>query len=118
LRRLAGELGIAERVVFAGYRSGMQAVYDSVDLVVQNSSTEGMPNVILEALLMRVPVVATDVGGTAEIVVKSLRGPIGNGDDAHIELHEAMRPGSGYSRSTRIEHHTRFDAGPSGLRSS
>ena len=68
LRRLAGELGIAERVVFAGYRSDMQAVYDSVDLVVQSSSTEGMPNVILEALLMRVPVVATDVGGTAEIV--------------------------------------------------
>jgi glycosyltransferase involved in cell wall biosynthesis len=68
LRRLAGELGIADRVIFAGYRSDMQAVYDSVDLVVQSSSTEGMPNVILEALLMRVPVVATDVGGTAEIV--------------------------------------------------
>ena len=68
LRRLAIELGIAERVVFAGYRSDMQRVYNSLDLVVQASSTEGMPNVILEALVMRVPVVATDVGGTAEIV--------------------------------------------------
>jgi glycosyltransferase involved in cell wall biosynthesis len=68
LRRLAIELGIAERVVFAGYRGDMQRVYNSLDLVVQASSTEGMPNVILEALVMRVPVVATDVGGTAEIV--------------------------------------------------
>ena len=68
LRRMAIELGIADRVVFAGYRSDMQRVYNSLDLVVQASSTEGMPNVVLEALVMRVPVVATDVGGTAEIV--------------------------------------------------
>ncbi|HEY9199212.1 MAG TPA: glycosyltransferase [Gammaproteobacteria bacterium] len=68
LRRLAEELGISAHVVFAGYRGDMQRVYNSLDLVVQSSSTEGMPNVILEALLMRVPVVATDVGGTAEIV--------------------------------------------------
>jgi glycosyltransferase involved in cell wall biosynthesis len=68
LRRLASELGIADRVIFAGYRSDMQAVYNSVDLVVQSSITEGMPNVVLEALLMRVLVVATDVGGTGEIV--------------------------------------------------
>jgi len=74
LHRLAAELGIAERVVFAGYRADMQRVYNSLDLVVQSSSTEGMPNVILEALLMRVPVVATDVGGTAEIVTDGRSG--------------------------------------------
>jgi glycosyltransferase involved in cell wall biosynthesis len=74
LRRLAIELGIADRVVFAGYRSDMQRVYNSLDLVVQASSTEGMPNVVLEALVMRVPVVATDVGGTAEIVTDRLSG--------------------------------------------
>lgn len=74
LRRLAGELGIAGNVVFAGYRGDMQRVYNSLDLVVQSSSTEGMPNVILEALLMRVPVVATDVGGTAEIVKDGVSG--------------------------------------------
>lgn len=74
LRRLADELGIADRVVFAGYRGDMQRVYNSLDLVVQSSCTEGMPNVILEALLMRVPVVATDVGGTAEIVTDGKSG--------------------------------------------
>lgn len=74
LRDLAQQLGIAGHVVFAGYRSDMQQVYNSLDLVVQSSSTEGMPNVVLEALLMRVPVVATDVGGTDEIVTDGQTG--------------------------------------------
>lgn len=74
LRALAQELGIADHVIFAGYRSDMQRVYNSLDLVVQSSSTEGMPNVVLEALLMRVPVVATDVGGTDEIVTDGQTG--------------------------------------------
>lgn len=68
LRALARDLGIADRVIFAGYRRDMLRVYNSLDLVVQSSFTEGMPNVILEALLMTVPVIATDVGGTAEVV--------------------------------------------------
>ncbi len=45
----------------------MQNVYNSTDLIVQSSYTEGMPNVILESLLMQVPVIATDVGGTSEV---------------------------------------------------
>ena len=74
LENLAMELGIRDRVVFAGFRKDMQQVYNSIDLVVQSSMTEGMPNVILEALLMQVPVVATDVGGTAEIVEHEVSG--------------------------------------------
>lgn len=55
-------------VIFAGFRKDMTSIYNSLDLVVQSSYTEGMPNVILEALLMEVPVIATDVGGTAEVL--------------------------------------------------
>jgi glycosyltransferase involved in cell wall biosynthesis len=46
----------------------MASIYNDVDLVVQSSWTEGMPNVILESLLMEVPVIATDVGGTREVI--------------------------------------------------
>jgi glycosyltransferase involved in cell wall biosynthesis len=35
---------------------------------VQSSLTEGLPNVILEAVYLRVPIIATAVGGTAEVV--------------------------------------------------
>ena len=68
LERLCDDLGIREHVIFCGYRDDMVNIYNSLDLVVQSSSTEGMPNVILESLLMETPVVATSVGGTSEII--------------------------------------------------
>jgi glycosyltransferase involved in cell wall biosynthesis len=74
LQQLARQLGIASSVVFAGYRQDMQEIYNSLDLVVQSSCTEGMPNVILESLLMQVPVVATRVGGTEEVVQHGFSG--------------------------------------------
>jgi len=74
LQKLAYELGIAEHIQFLGYRDDMHEVYNNMDLVVQSSYTEGMPNVILESLLMEVPVVATRVGGTGEIVEDGVTG--------------------------------------------
>lgn len=68
LEQYVAQYRLADSVVFAGFRQDMIGVYNSLDLVVQSSYTEGMPNVVLEALLMQVPVVATDVGGTAEVL--------------------------------------------------
>lgn len=68
LEHFVNEAGLGHAVVFAGFREDMLSLYNSVDLVVQSSYTEGMPNVVLEALLMSVPVIATDVGGTGEVV--------------------------------------------------
>lgn len=68
LRSLVKQKNLCSVVKFAGYCDDMPAVYSSADVVVQSSLTEGMPNVILESLLMETPVIATDVGGTAEIV--------------------------------------------------
>ena len=68
LEKLCDDLGIRDHVIFCGYRDDMINIYNSLDLVVQSSSTEGMPNVILESLLMQTPVVATAVGGTPEII--------------------------------------------------
>jgi len=74
LRELAQDLGIRNEIIFAGYRTNMVNVYNSLDLVVQSSYTEGMPNVILETLAMEVPVIATDVGGTSEAVTDNETG--------------------------------------------
>src|SRR5690606_33840061 len=57
-----------DRVEFLGFVKDMPKLYAEVDLVVQSSYTEGLPNVILEAAYLRVPIVATAVGGTAEVV--------------------------------------------------
>ena len=69
LEREAQRAGLAERVVFAGYRADVPAVLDEVDVVVLPSWVEGMPLVLLEAMAHRRPVVATTVGGTPEVVV-------------------------------------------------
>jgi glycosyltransferase involved in cell wall biosynthesis len=68
LKKLSIQLGMERYVIFTGFIRDMKPIYSEVDLVVQSSSTEGLPNVILEAMLMRVPVIATDVGGTAEVI--------------------------------------------------
>lgn len=74
LEQLVNEYGIADKVIFCGYRSDMPSIYSSLDLVVQSSFTEGMPNVILEAAAMEIPVIATQVGGTAEIIEHNVSG--------------------------------------------
>ena len=68
LRSVARALGIEDRVEFIGYVKDMPRLYADIDLVVQSSFTEGLPNVILEAAYLRVPIVATAVGGTAEVI--------------------------------------------------
>lgn len=64
----ARRLGLVGHVRFLGYVADMPALYSQVDLVVQSSLTEGLPNVMLEAAYLGVPIVATNVGGTAEVV--------------------------------------------------
>jgi glycosyltransferase involved in cell wall biosynthesis len=62
-------LGLTGHVTLAGRRSDMPEVLSAFDLYVLSSHDEGMSNALLEAMAMELPVVATDVGGTGEVVV-------------------------------------------------
>jgi glycosyltransferase involved in cell wall biosynthesis len=64
----AKTLGIADRVHFPGYVDQPQQILEETDLMVLPSHTEGLPNAVLEALAMHVPVLATRVGGTPEVI--------------------------------------------------
>jgi len=69
LRRLAVELGIADRVIFAGFHADPSAFYATANLLVLSSDYEGFGNVIVEALSFGLPVVSTDCqAGPAEIL--------------------------------------------------
>lgn len=68
LETLAGELGLGDRVVFAGARQDVAAVYSALDVATSASLGEGFPNVIGEAMACGVPCVVTDVGDSARIV--------------------------------------------------
>jgi glycosyltransferase involved in cell wall biosynthesis len=69
LRHLARRLGIAERVVFAGFRGDIAPVLGLLDVVVHASvEPEPFGRVIVEAMAMRRPVVAARAGGPIEIL--------------------------------------------------
>lgn len=61
-------LGLQETVHLPGYVQEPQRLLEEIDLIVLPSHTEGLPNAALEALLMEVPVLATEVGGTPEVI--------------------------------------------------
>lgn len=66
LRSRAAPLG--DRVRFCGWRTDIERVLAATDIVVLTSDNEGMPVAAIEAAQAGVPVVATDVGSTAEVV--------------------------------------------------
>ena len=70
LEDLARANNVNDRVYFAGQRSQEEtlALMAACDLFVLNSTYEGFPHVVLEAMCAGLPVVATEVGGTPELV--------------------------------------------------
>ena len=69
LEVFAHELGLAGRVLFAGFRSDPTPFYETADLFVLSSDYEGFGNVIVEAMACGTPVVSTDCpSGPSEIL--------------------------------------------------
>jgi glycosyltransferase involved in cell wall biosynthesis len=68
LAALAVELGLADRVRFAGWQGEPRDLLAAVDALVQPSRFEGMPLAIVEAMLAGLAVVASDVGSVAELI--------------------------------------------------
>ena len=68
LRTLAGDLGIADRVLFAGLRRDAADLFPAFDVACLSSHHEASPIVVIEAMAAGVPVVATDVGAVHDLL--------------------------------------------------
>jgi len=70
LERLVAELGIDEKVRFAGRLdvAGMIELYRSADVMLNASRVDNMPNALLEAMSMGLPIVTSDAGGIPYMV--------------------------------------------------
>jgi glycosyltransferase involved in cell wall biosynthesis len=82
LRTLASDLGIANRVIFAGFHADPSPFYATADLFALSSDYEGLPTVLIEAMSFGLQVVSTDCpSGPAEILQGGLFGrlvPVGD----------------------------------------
>jgi len=74
LEREARELGIADRVVFTGFRKDVNRLYAAMDIFVLGTDGEACGRVIFEAMAMSIPVIGTDNGGTPEIILNGKTG--------------------------------------------
>lgn len=68
LAQLAGSLGIADRVLLTGFDPQPLRLVAAMDIFALCSASEGLPRVILEAMLLKRPVVASSIVGSRELV--------------------------------------------------
>jgi glycosyltransferase involved in cell wall biosynthesis len=76
LDALRRALGLEDRVRFLGPVAAVRAMYAALDLLVIPSRSEGLPNVLLEALRADVPVVGTAVGSIPDVLDSSAAGVV------------------------------------------
>lgn len=69
LERLIADSGLSGRVHLLGFQNDLRIFYQSLDVFVLSSLREGLPNVLLEAMACRVPVVATEIAGVPRLVI-------------------------------------------------
>ena len=68
LEALAAELSLGDRVRLLGYRADLPDLYEAMDVFALSSLREGLPNVLLEAMALETPVVATRIAGVPRLV--------------------------------------------------
>ena len=93
-------LNLEASVTLLGHVADVIPVHHAFDLFVQSSEYEGTPNAVLEAMALETPIVATDAGGTAELVEHNVHGrivPLRNAD----RLFHAIESALSDPRSTR-----------------
>lgn len=74
IERAVSDAGLAEAVQFLGRREDVPEILPTLDGVVSASVDEALPTALIEAGACGLPVVATDAGGTREIVVDGVTG--------------------------------------------
>jgi glycosyltransferase involved in cell wall biosynthesis len=84
LTAYARDIGVDGRVIFAGYRRDAPAIMAAADVLAITSNKEGLPIVILEAMAVGCPIIATAVGSIPEVLSSESAWIIPVDDDAAL----------------------------------
>jgi glycosyltransferase involved in cell wall biosynthesis len=107
LFRRATAADIADRIVFAGFVHDMAGWMKAADVVVGLSDYEGRPNVIIEAMACRTPVVVTDIPEYRELVDETSARIVAAGEEqvAAAILDVLLDPAGAASRAAAARRH-------------
>ena len=86
-------MGLTGSCTLVGHTNDVRPSHHAFDLFVQSSDYEGTPNAVLEAMALETPIVATDAGGTSELVHDGVHGrivPVGRVDRLIQGMQEAL----------------------------
>jgi glycosyltransferase involved in cell wall biosynthesis len=93
LRQLADDLGLRDRITFAGRVDDPQSYYRGSTLFVLSSRIEGMPNALIEAQVFGLAAVTTDCGGARDVVEDGRTGsivPVGDIEALALAIEELL----------------------------
>lgn len=95
LEALSAQLKLVDNVVFTGYRSDIDVLTGLLDVACLLTNyrviSEGLPNAVMEAMACSVPVIATDGGGTVEILQDGVEGYLVAQNDVDVCSREILR---------------------------
>lgn len=90
LRELAESIGVAEQIVFLGFRADRLAFLKGFDVFVLPSRSEGIPRCVMESMAAEVPVIASDIPGCRTLIDGQQTGLLFKMDDVK-DLEEKLR---------------------------
>lgn len=83
LQKMAVDFGVSDKVAFVGARKDIPGYMSAMDIFTLPSFSEGCSNVILEAMSVGLPIVASNVGGNPELVFHKQNGLLFESDNVH-----------------------------------
>jgi len=102
IQDLVSALGVTANVKFVGRRLDVPSILKTCDVFYQSSRSEGLPNALLEAMASRLPCVATDVGGTNEIISDGENGFLVGSEKPEIAAKRIMSLLADHNRARTI----------------
>jgi glycosyltransferase involved in cell wall biosynthesis len=88
-QRLINELKLQDRIQLVGFQKNSKMYYKSFDIFVLSSHYEGLPYSLLEAMIMGIPCVGTDVVGIKDLIIHGKTGYLVNEED-HVGLAKSV----------------------------
>lgn len=81
------DLGISDNVIFTGFIHNVKEVLSEMDLFCMTSTNEGLGSSLLDAMALKLPIVATNAGGMKELVINGETGfSCDVGDEGHLAM--------------------------------